>query len=77
MLGKYAKDSRPEIAETCELSLAKLEFCKQQQESKEKADGDDRNVNSEKFGSVDPAPPLTAKEAPTVEKLRDILLDTK
>lgn len=64
ILEKYAKDSIPEVAETCELALGRINWMKNKNSSEQ--------LFENPYCSVDPAPPATFKD---VSKLKLILLD--
>ena len=63
VLGRYCDDSAQEVAETCQLALAKLQW--------ERQTGSDQPGNQ--YGSRDPAPPSTEVDT---DKLARDLLDT-
>ena len=65
-LNEYAKDSHPEVAETCQLALARLEYLQKKQE------GLDENLSNNPYYSVDPAPPDVNRD---VKALREKLLN--
>eukprot|EP00051_Salpingoeca_urceolata_P005260 m.71585 g.71585 ORF g.71585 m.71585 type:complete len:304 (+) comp14192_c0_seq3:52-963(+) len=67
ILEHYSKDSRPEIAETCQIALERLGWVQQQS-------GDKSSKPAGPYKSVDPAPPVEGK---TTDELRDMLMDTK
>lgn len=64
VLQEYSKDSVPEVAETCELALHRLEWLKSNDSS--------TNLDKSPYMSVDPAPPTEIND---VDKLEDILLN--
>lgn len=66
LLEEYSNDSVPEVAETCQLALCRLQWLKLHNSK--------NSTNSQKssYMSVDPAPPA---EITDVEKLRSILLN--
>jgi len=66
-LRRHAADAAPEVAETCQLALERIEHLQRHPES---AGG-----GESPYLSVDPTPPLPA-DTP-VERLREILLDPK
>eukprot|EP00741_Cyanophora_paradoxa_P013796 tig00020710_g13318.t1 len=66
VLEEYAKDPIVEVAETCQIAVAKL---RHEQSAK---GGPDAGEKSEIFHSVDPAPPC---KPATTEELRALLLD--
>ena len=59
---KYSKDEVVEVRETCQLALDMMEFRK-----------NNKNVESNEYGSVDPAP---ASKEQNVDKLKTDLLNT-
>ena len=63
VLGRYCDDSAQEVAETCQLALAKLQW--------ERQTGSGQPGNQ--YGSRDPAPPSTEVDT---DKLARDLLDT-
>lgn len=65
-LETHAKDELPEVAETCQLALARLQWYKEKDAATKKAQS--------KFVSVDPAPPAPA-DTP-VEQLAAMLRDS-
>ncbi|MCL4123305.1 UNVERIFIED_CONTAM: hypothetical protein GTU68_050847 [Idotea baltica] len=65
LLERYSKDPVVEVAETCQLALARLRWLKSE-ESKS------NNFNSEHFLSVDPSPPSAQSD---LEQLGKSLLD--
>jgi len=66
ILEEFAKDSTPEVSETCQLALDRIRFyLTNPLKKKEK---------TSLYVSVDPAPPTSGYPVP---KLREILLDTK
>lgn len=73
LLRKYVKDPCIEVAQTCELAIARIEWEKSEQRKKEK-------LKESAFASVDPAPPMAEEEVEEqvgrkVEKARKVLLD--
>ncbi|XP_017791047.1 PREDICTED: deoxyhypusine hydroxylase [Habropoda laboriosa] len=64
LLEEYSKDSVPEVAETCQLALCRLQWLK--------SNNNLRNLQKSPYKSVDPAPPADITD---VEKLKEILLD--
>lgn len=66
VLNEFAKDPHPEVAETCQLALGRLEWLEQQKKSEES------NLSNNPYYSVDPAPPHAQKD---VKVLKDTLLD--
>ena len=65
LLDRYSKHSIPEIAETCQLAVERIEWLKQ---------NNAENFSSgNQFGSVDPAPPIL--ETKSLEELTNILLN--
>lgn len=65
-LSKFSKDEHAEVAETCQLALARLEWL----ETKRKNESGDLSANP--YYSVDPAPPHLNK---SVEYLREQLMN--
>lgn len=65
LLKEYAKDPVPEVADTCELAVDRLEYNASDLAKTEK-------LSANPYHSVDPAPPHTETD---VAKLREILLD--
>lgn len=65
VLTKYSKDHRPEVSETCELALGRLQWLEYQKNANEK-------LSENPYYSVDPAPPDSNK---SVEFLKNKLLD--
>lgn len=63
LLEKYSKHSVPEIAETCQLAVERIEWLMQ---------NDFENQADSRFCSVDPAPPIEQK---SLEDLNEILLN--
>jgi len=63
ILTEYSKDSYAEVAETCQLALARLEWLEnqKQQQAKEK-------LSDNPYYSVDPAPPDVKKDIPELKK---------
>ncbi len=66
VLTEYAKDPRPEVAETCQLALGRLEWLEKRRNAEQ---GD---LSDNPYYSVDPAPPHIAKD---VAYLKDKLLE--
>jgi len=66
-LKEFENDAMPEVADTCRLAVAKMEYYK----SKESVDEKEK-LSDNPYKSVDPAPPHTETN---VGKLREILLD--
>jgi len=66
ILTKYSKDQYPEVAETCQLALGRLEWLERQSKQAES------NLSENPYYSVDPAPPDAARSVP---ELRKKLLD--
>jgi deoxyhypusine monooxygenase len=64
VLEKYRTDPIPEVAETCQLALLRLEYL-------EKVGSVDRSP----YDSVDPTPP--AEPEKSVQELKDVILDPK
>lgn len=64
ILEDYSKDSVPEVAETCQLALCRLQWLK--------SNYTPINLEKSPYMSVDPAPPADIAD---VDKLRDILLN--
>eukprot|EP01147_Barroeca_monosierra_P008042 gene8042-747_t len=65
LLQIYAKDTRPEIAETCQIALDRIAWYR--------ANNNSQVTTDKHFLSVDPAPPA---EGQSVPELRSTLLDT-
>lgn len=65
-LTKFSTDQLPEVAETCQLALGRLEWLEAQRQKAEE------NLSSNPYESVDPAPPAALK---SVSELRENLLD--
>lgn len=65
ILRKHSKDPVPEVADTCELAVARMEYMKSDLSKTEK-------LSKNPYNSVDPAPPHTETD---VKKLREILMD--
>ena len=63
ILTEYSRDSYAEVAETCQLALARLEWLEnqKQQQAKEK-------LSDNPYYSVDPAPPDVKKDIPELKK---------
>lgn len=66
ILTKYSTDSFPEVAETCQLALGRLEWLEQQRKRAEE------NLSNNPYASIDPAPPAPLT---SVQELREKLLD--
>nr|NVI76155.1 nero [Cucujiformia] len=66
-LQKYLNDPVKEVAETCELALARMNWLKNSKEEKD-------NLSKNPYNSVDPAPPA---ESTNVSELETILFDEK
>lgn len=66
ILKLYSEDSHAEVAETCQLALARLEYLEMQKK------GLEENLSHNPYYSVDPAPPDVKKD---VSFLREKLLD--
>lgn len=64
ILEKYEKDSTPEVAETCELALGRINWVKNRNSSEQ--------LPENPYSSVDPTPPATSKD---VSELKRVLLD--
>ncbi|KAF3419976.1 hypothetical protein E2986_03933 [Frieseomelitta varia] len=64
ILEEYSKDCVPEVAETCELALCRLQWLKSNSNS--------TNLQKSPYMSVDPAPPADITD---VKKLKEILLN--
>jgi len=65
LMQKYARHSLPEIAETCQLALDRIDWLHNQQITEE--------FSENPYNSVDPAPPITGVEE--VDSLVDILMN--
>lgn len=65
ILEEYSKDPLPEVAETCELALRRLQWLDDPESGNEK-------LSNNPYASVDPAPPCEMK---SVDELKTILLD--
>lgn len=66
VLTEYAKDSHEEVAETCQLALARLEWLETQNSKPKEV------LSENPYYSVDPAPPDVKKDVPSLkEKLLD------
>lgn len=66
VLEEYSKDCVPEVAETCQLALHRLQWLKSHNSK------DLMNSQRSSYMSVDPAPPA---EITNIEKLKSILLN--
>ncbi|CAF0962345.1 unnamed protein product [Brachionus calyciflorus] len=66
VLTEFSKDLRPEVAETCQLALARLEWLEK------KKQGLGENLSDNPYYSVDPAPPDVNRD---VKFLREKLLN--
>ena len=66
-LTKYAKDPNPDVAETCELALGRLEWLEKQ------AATESKDLSENPYYSVDPAPPSV--KVSSVSELKEKLLD--
>lgn len=66
-LTKYAADPNPDVAETCEIALGRLEWLEKQ------ADIESKDLSKNPYFSVDPAPPTVHVES--VAELKAKLLD--
>lgn len=64
ILEEYSKDCVPEVAETCQLALCRLQWLK--------INNDSTNLGKSPYMSVDPAPPADITD---VKQLKEILLD--
>lgn len=64
ILEEYSKDTVPEVAETCQLALCRLQWLKSSDQQ--------TALQKSPYMSVDPAPPADITD---VEKLKEILLD--
>lgn len=62
----YSEDPHPEVAETCQLALDRLDYLEKQKL------GMKENLSQNPYYSVDPAPPDTKKD---INYLRNKLLD--
>lgn len=67
ILREYSTDPLPEVAETCQLALGRLEYLEQQDKLSEK-----ENLSSNPYHSVDPAPPDVKQ---SVAELKEKLLN--
>lgn len=65
-LTEFSKDSHPEVAETCQLALGRLEYIQKQKE------GLIEKLSENPYYSVDPAPPDVSRD---VEFLKQKLLN--
>ncbi len=66
ILTEYSKDSHEEVAETCQLALARLEWLENQNKKPKET------LSENPYYSVDPAPPDVKKD---VSVLKEKLLD--
>lgn len=64
ILEEYSKDCVPEVAETCQLALCRLQWLQ--------SINDTTNLERSPYMSVDPAPPADIED---VKKLKEILLN--
>ncbi len=62
ILIKYSNDQYPEVAETCQLALRRLEWLERQSQKAEK------DLSENPYYSVDPAPPDAAKNVSELKK---------
>lgn len=67
ILKKYSQDPVTEVAETCLLAIARIEWLQKQEETGETLPGNP-------YASVDPTPPSCETD---IEKLKLILLDDR
>lgn len=67
VLTEFAVDSHVEVAETCQLALARLDWLEKQKQEKQ-----EEKLSSNPYYSVDPAPPAPIKD---VSELKAKLLD--
>lgn len=65
-LVEFSKDKHPEVAETCQLALARLEWLETNNKN------ESTNLSANPYYSVDPAPPHLNRD---VKYLRDKLMD--
>ncbi|KAG8230836.1 hypothetical protein J437_LFUL010233 [Ladona fulva] len=65
VLKEYANDKTPEVAETCQLALSRIQWLSNQKKESE-------GLPENPFASVDPAPPANDKD---ISHLENILLD--
>jgi len=72
VLKEYAQDPRPEVAETCQIALDRLDFLEKKKQGLIKEDENNSEVNANPYYSVDPAPPAPQKNVP---HLRELLID--
>jgi deoxyhypusine monooxygenase len=68
VLVKFSKDERPEVAETCQLALARLDWLEKKKSSNDQSD----KLSKNPYYSVDPAPPDVNKN---IEYLKNKLID--
>lgn len=66
VLREYASDPQIEVAETCQLALQRIEWLN------EKSSQESKNLSTNPYKSIDPAPPSQTEET---ETLKNILLD--
>lgn len=67
ILNEFAKDKHPEVAETCQLALARLDWVEKQKQGKLNED-----LSKNPYYSVDPAPPDVNRN---VDHLKAKLID--
>ncbi|KAI5805023.1 armadillo-type protein [Geopyxis carbonaria] len=68
LLRKYVNDASPEVAQTCELAIARIEWAASEAAKAEV-------LQSSAFASIDPAPPMPGTKTPDVAKLQAVLND--